>query len=144
MGKEGNIKFSESAIEKMIQLSGNKPFYIQVLGTGIAEKLIGKYSKEVDEEFVDLCIDETIERLSDHMESLWSQSTDFQRDFLLSLFNNTHKKFLNESDKSKEMKIAEELRLLEKRGIINKIEENYIFSDLLFPRWLKDNKILNL
>jgi hypothetical protein len=130
------LVITPDAITRIKQLSGNKPYYIQVLGTKICERLMKEKTvlNSVDLEEVDLAVDGTIEQLDTHFSRLWERCTEYQRNVVMALCSGQDAEFKRLMG---DLQYRTEFSLLRDRDLIWRQGNSYSFAGLL-GEWLRN------
>jgi hypothetical protein len=83
-GKRAGLEFTDDAVEHICGLSGCNPYYIQVICTAICECLFEKRNINlVDKELVDLCINNSVAYLDEHLLTVWRKLASPEKRMLL-------------------------------------------------------------
>jgi hypothetical protein len=134
---ETGVQYAPPAVARIRELSGGKPFYIQVICCTVFERLLkDRNTTYVTAGLVESCIDGVLDRLGEHFVAFWSNLTDFQKEYLLSI---VHKQSVDLAPRSK-TKLFEEQRTqikrLEERQLVTVDEYKIARIDPLLREWI--------
>jgi internalin A len=119
-GKSVSLYFQQKMIDYIHILTGDHPYYIQIFCSEICKHLLkmGNAAK-IDKDLIYTCIEDSIEELNDHFQSLLKSITFFQKKLLLDCSeSDTNSCSIEFNSLSSEQR--QEFRLLNNRGLIQK------------------------
>jgi len=137
--KETKINITNDVANKILEITENHPYYTQFLCSVLWDHCVGEDS--VSMKNLDLALTETISRATATYIELWENLTNLQRR-LLSAFatqgssNIYSQDFILENELGTPSSIQRCVKALIQKGIIEKENSHYIFSDIFFKKWL--------
>lgn len=135
-----NIKLNNILAEYIIQLTENIPYYIQFLASEIWQKVVdGK--KEINKNIIDLSTNDILSNHSDYYLEVFDKLSLYQKNVLLALTRSgkqvLSKDFAENNNLSSTSTTQRAIKRLVNTGIIDKENEQYVFSDPFFKRFIQ-------
>ncbi len=138
--KEG-FTFTGGIFEKVLAYTDNIPYYNQYLASQIWQQAKIENHQVIDEHLVEKAVAQVLNNQNDYYYSQLEQLTAYQRRvlhaFLQERENMYSKEYTQKYNLSSVSSTQRALKRLVVLGIIERIEEHYVFSDPFFPLYLK-------
>ena len=138
-GKSVNVYYNYNAIEYIKGLTGNHPYYIQVLCSVICEKLIkSKDISLVNRELIAMSIPDVVSILNEHFMFFWNKFSDFQKD-IIKQCEMSQKKVVKQKNLLDEQ--LQELNQLFERNILRLFNDEIELCGII-KNWVQKNILL--
>lgn len=137
--KNAKIKIEEEVILKILEITQCHPYYTQLFCSVLWERCIGMGM--IKEEDLSLAQDEAISRSAAIYIEVFDNLTGPQKRLLEALakentINIYSREFILENELGAASSVQRSLKALVKKGIIEKENGSYIFSDIFFEKWI--------
>ncbi|MEA3499397.1 MAG: ATP-binding protein [Candidatus Marinimicrobia bacterium] len=138
--EKSGLKISNQILDSIINISDNIPYYTQFLAFEIWQ-LAFLENVKINEKILDKAIDKIINNQTDYYVELFEKISNYQKKLLLALIKENSNIFSKDfSEKYNMSSVSSTQRAVNRLieiGIIEKIGNNFTFSDPLFKRFLK-------
>lgn len=138
--EKSGLKISNQILDSIINISDNIPYYTQFLAFEIWQ-LAFLENVKINEKILDKAIDKIINNQTDYYVELFEKISNYQKKLLLALIKENSNIFSRDfSEKHNMSSVSSTQRAVNRLieiGIIEKIGNNFTFSDPLFKRFLK-------
>ena len=135
-----DIQLTNILAEYIIQLTENIPYYIQFLSSEIWQKVIGE-SKEINKTIIDQSVQNILSNNSDYYLEVFSKLSLYQKNVLFALTKSgkqvLSRKFAETYNLSSSSSTQRAVIRMVNLGIIEKEDDQYIFSDPFFKRFIQ-------
>jgi hypothetical protein len=134
------IKVSDEVLYKIIEVTENIPYYVQMLSHELWDYSILK--KEIEEKDVQIVLNQLISQQSQNFYLEWSRLILSKRRLLKAIAtsggkNILSKKFLTGNEMEYPSSVYRTLLALNKEGYLDRENDTYYITDLLFREWIK-------
>ena len=137
---QSGIKVNIEAIEEIIKISDNIPYYIQFIASELWQKKI-KEKNEIKITDIEKVTEKLISAETDYYLEIYGNLSGYQKRVLNALCisgeNIYSKQYMEKNRLSTSSSTQRAVNKLINSGIIEKKEENYVFSDPFFKKFVK-------
>lgn len=137
--KQFDIEISDDQIGSILEATERIPFYVQFLASELWQNVISQ-KNHVDNQDIELAVEGIISSQSDFYLELYDKLSKYQKKVLLAIAESGKeiysKKYADKFDLSTASSTQRAISKLQDIGIIEKEENNVIFSDPFFKRYL--------
>jgi AAA+ ATPase superfamily predicted ATPase len=139
--KKGKFTFKQGIFGTVLAYADNIPYYNQYLASQIWQVAKEEEKTFIDEEIVEKAVNRVLDNQADYYYTLFDQLTSYQRSvlhaFLQEQENIYSKEYTQKYGLSSVSSTQRAMKRLVELGIVEKIEDNHVFSDPFFPIYLR-------
>ena len=141
--KGSGISLSEKGAHKILEYAQGIPYYIQFIASEVWQNSIGK--KSVNIPVIESAVDRIIYSQQDFYREIFGTLSVYQKQVLYALAisgkNIFSKEYADANNLSSPSSSQRAIEKLLKEGIIEKSENEFVFSDPFFSKWLLINNL---
>lgn len=135
------VKILDRVLRKIIEVAENIPYYVQMLSHELWD--YGILKKEIREKDIQIVLNQLISQQSQYFYLEWSRLILSKRRLLKAIAtcggrNILSKKFLTRNELEYPSSVHRTLLALSKEGYLDRENDNYYITDLLFREWIKN------
>ncbi len=136
------IKIPDTSIKKILTLSENIPYYIQLLSHETWDYAVLSKKKEINNNDIDIIFDQIIKQYEQNYKMFWERLTTRKKQVIRTISIQNGKKLLSKKTlDTNELGLPSStqrtLESLMAENYIDKIDSKYFIVDILFKEWIK-------